>query len=642
MMTGKRKNEEPHVINGSNKKRALTDQEAQLCFGPDIFARRDEFAEQYANSQPYKHGVIQGLIDPELLRNVRSEIQEHLHFTPKETDIYKIHQSGDLANLDGLDDSSLARLPSLLKLRDALYSPAFRKYISHIAGAGPVSGRKTDMAINVYTPTCHLLCHDDVIGTRRISYILYLTDPDIPWRAEWGGALRLYPTQKMTSEDGNEVIVPSPEFSLSIPPAFNQLSFFAIQPGESFHDVEEVYVKKDGNGEVDGGRIRMAISGWFHIPQEGEEGYEEGLEEKLAERSSLSQLQSKEAAEFDLPKPQWKEIEPAAKVEEDEAPFSDAEMEWLLRFINPNYLTPDTVEAIAESFEENSVATLADFLHPKFAQKLKEYIESQDSDPSGSIPFLSPTQNQVNIARPPHKHRYVYRQPVSGVKETPADTPLDQLIEHLLPSQLFTRWLSLITGLTFTRAEHMARRFRKGKDYTLATSYDDPNPQLEICLGITPSPGWGATEDDDDEEDGESKKATSNGTSNGKAKLAEDGPAPEPVGGYEMYMAGDDDDEGDDEASNDGVEVPSSATGAGQRRKAKADPAIYKSSAEDEDDGVLFTNPANWNTLSLVLRDTGVMKFVKYVSESAKGDRWDVIGNYSVANDDEDEEQDAE
>ena len=95
----------------------------------------------------YKHSVIQKLIDDTLLRNVRNEIRENISFTPKETDIYKIHQSGDLANIDGLDDSSLRRLPSLLILRDALYSSAFRKYVSTIAGAGPLSGVKTDMAV---------------------------------------------------------------------------------------------------------------------------------------------------------------------------------------------------------------------------------------------------------------------------------------------------------------------------------------------------------------------------------------------------------------------------------------------------------------------------------------------------------------
>lgn len=91
--------------------------------------------------------MIQNLVDDTLLRSVRNEIRENISFTPKETDIYKIHQSGDLANLDGLDDSSLRRLPSLLTLRDALYSSAFRKYVSTIADAGPLSGVKTDMAV---------------------------------------------------------------------------------------------------------------------------------------------------------------------------------------------------------------------------------------------------------------------------------------------------------------------------------------------------------------------------------------------------------------------------------------------------------------------------------------------------------------
>jgi Rps23 Pro-64 3,4-dihydroxylase Tpa1-like proline 4-hydroxylase len=52
---------------------------------------------------------------------------------------------------------------------------------------------KVDCSSNCYTRGCHLLCHDDVISTRRVSYILYLTDPDEPWTAEDGGGLELYP-----------------------------------------------------------------------------------------------------------------------------------------------------------------------------------------------------------------------------------------------------------------------------------------------------------------------------------------------------------------------------------------------------------------------------------------------------------------
>lgn len=61
---------------------------------------------------------------------------------------------------------------------------------------GPLSSQKDrqDMSVNTYKKTCHLLNHDDVIGSRRVSYILYMPLPiDQPWQSEWGGALELYP-----------------------------------------------------------------------------------------------------------------------------------------------------------------------------------------------------------------------------------------------------------------------------------------------------------------------------------------------------------------------------------------------------------------------------------------------------------------
>lgn len=210
-------------------------------FHPALFEPKTltTYQAAYQDSQPYRHGVIPALISDTLLRSVRTEILTHISFTPKETDIYKIQQSGDLANLDGLDSAQLADLPSLVTLRDALYSAEFRAFLEDVTGAGKLSGKKTDMAINIYTPGSYLLCHDDVIGTRRVSYILYLTDPDEPWQAEWGGGLRLYATEKKRNKGGEEVKVPLPEHVKVIPPTWGQLSFFAVQPGESFHDVEE-------------------------------------------------------------------------------------------------------------------------------------------------------------------------------------------------------------------------------------------------------------------------------------------------------------------------------------------------------------------------------------------------------------------
>jgi hypothetical protein len=128
-------------------------------------------------------------MDDGLLRAVRKEILANLHFTIKETDIYKVWQTGDLANLDGLPQDELDKLSHLFTLRNALYSQEFRDFLSSVTNCGPLSGSKTDMSINSYNDGCHLLNHDDVIGTRRVSFILYLTDPDERWDPKDGGAL---------------------------------------------------------------------------------------------------------------------------------------------------------------------------------------------------------------------------------------------------------------------------------------------------------------------------------------------------------------------------------------------------------------------------------------------------------------------
>ena len=614
----KRKAADLSTANGPAKKQATEANAVHGYFGEGLFADETvkRYADAYANSRPYKHAVVSNLIDDSLLRAVRSEILDNIHFTPKETDIYKIHQSGDLANLDGLPGSALEKLPSLLKLRDALYSYDFRQWLSTVTGAGALSGSKTDMAVNVYVPGCHLLCHDDVIGSRRVSYILYLTDPDRSWKAEWGGALRLYPTDVLQDGSGKDFLVPNSDWSKVIPPAWNQLSFFAVQPGESFHDVEEVYKRREGESDDDGGRFRMAISGWFHIPQEGEEGFEPGLEEKLAEKSSLQQLQGK-ADQFDLPQIQWHDPdgeESGRNPLPNDGPateLSESDLEYLLQYMTPNYLTPDTVEELNELFAEESMLQLSNFLNQKFSNRLRTWLENT------GIP--DPHATKFQTSRPPHKHRYQYisSHPPStaGQSDESSETtnPFSLLLHNLLPSLAFHKWLALATGLTLKRSAVMARRFRRGLDYQLAQAFEGADPLLEYCLCITPTSGWGG-----EDEDGEA------------AETGDDGD----VGGYELYMAG----EEADSASEDGVEVPAklrSQTGAGERRSAKqrkADPAVYRAAAADDegDDGILVSNPAGWNSFSVVLRDMGTLRFVKYVSRSAAGDRWDFVGGVEV------------
>lgn len=65
-------------------------------------------------------------------------------------------------------------------------------------------------------------------------------------------------------------------------PQFNSMAVFTVQPGRSFHSVEEVY------GDA---KPRLSISGWFHgtSPPEG------------AEAASLNQLKGGAAPNGGLP-----------------------------------------------------------------------------------------------------------------------------------------------------------------------------------------------------------------------------------------------------------------------------------------------------------------------------------------------------
>ena len=585
-----------------------------------------QYTNDFKTSEPYKHAVIHELMNDDLLRSVRNEVREHISFTPKETDIYKIHQSGDLANLDGLDDKALESLPSLLKLRDSLYSKEFRDYASKITNSGALSGKKTDMAINVYTPGCHLLCHDDVIGSRRISYILYLPDPDIPWKPEWGGALRLYPTTPMPSANGEIATVPSADFSKVIPPAWNQLSFFTVQPGLSFHDVEEVYHAENKEQlENEGGRVRMAISGWFHIPQEGEEGYIPGEEERLAEKSSLTQLQGKDEHDF----PKEAPVAVSEEEQKEEEGFEEEDIEFLLKFMTPHYLTPDTMDQVAEHYKENFSVTVDNLLSRKFSEKLRKFVEAEEAKTLPETAKEIEKMSDWMVATPPYKHKYLCLQPNEEVTKKKEMTPIEELVNVLLPSKPFRKWLKVATKETIENYDILARRFRKGSDYALATAHEGA-PRLEVCLGFTPTTGWGDDEEPEEQEEEEQPEpkgkkaklaAKKEALAKAKAKAKREEMEAEKraaealendVGGHEVYMAADDDD--DDDA------------------------AVYKASAGDDDDPTLFTCPASWNKMSIVLRDSGVLKFTKYISRNAKGDRWDVSASFAVGESDSDDE----
>ena len=154
-------------------------------------------------------------------------------------------------------------------------------------------------------------------------------------------------------------------------------------------------------------------------------------------------------------------------------------------------------------------------------------------------------------------------------------------LQDLFASEAFGRYLQEITALELTGCSSEARRFRPGLDYSVAHyGAITKEARLDAVLSLVDDFAPGGKPDEE------------------KRALWES----QDVGGYECYLVADDEVEA--EASD-----------------------VYRMDADDEP---LLNVTGRCNALSLVMRDTGVMRFVKYVNAQAPGSRWDVAAEYSV------------
>ena len=107
---------------------------------------------QFADSKPYRHVVMRPLCERKQMLAARREVLEHLGASYKETDLFKLYQTADFANVKATDELA-PKLPALLRLRDELYSPRFRQHVERVTQCGTLSDR-VDCAANVYMQVC--------------------------------------------------------------------------------------------------------------------------------------------------------------------------------------------------------------------------------------------------------------------------------------------------------------------------------------------------------------------------------------------------------------------------------------------------------------------------------------------------------
>ena len=186
-------------------------------------------------------------------------------------------------------------------------------------------------------------------------------------------------------------------------------------------------------------------------------------------------------------------------------PLTDDHISFLSEFLNPVYLQPRTMKALAARFFEESSLELHSFLCAPLAEKLEKGLHEVDAADGlgesrrGRIPphDAGMSSGAWTIKSPPHKWRYcvlkphVYGPPeefTTQITQSSSDELIRSLQDELFTSNAFRAWLSIVSRLLPLRYAVEGRRFRPGLDYTLATS-EEKDTRLDVVLGLTPDVG---------------------------------------------------------------------------------------------------------------------------------------------------------
>ena len=297
-------------------------------------------------------------------------------------------------------------------------------------------------------------------------------------------------------------------------------------------------------------------------------------------QASLSQLKNPNNSENNGPFVPFEEI--------SNEKLGKTDLDFLQQYINKIYLEEDSMEKIRQQFEEDSSVQLRHFLNEKWASKIK--VESlKEDDPF--VENASALDYSVGVSKdwvpvgPSHKQRFLE---FRGRSDQDADScgPIMKFVKDtLLQSVEFRRFLNHLTSLGIPLGSRgRVRRFRPGLDYTIAhhgilTKECVLDASICFCSGT----GEQVIGDDINEDDA----------------VWESGDK----GGFECYIEANDGSEADDEY-------------------------------DEEDDSKLLSVSASNNTFSLVFRDPGTLRFIKYVSRSAPSSRWDISLEYDIKNSD--------
>ena len=375
----------------------------------------------------------------------------------------------------------------------------------------------------------------------------------------------------------------------TILPEFNSMAYFVVQPCVSFHSVQEVFCD----------RPRLSIQGWYHaekVPSDMENA-------TLQRLKSVGRGEDTEGVFEQLTVSSEKTSLDGGECISDGNTLSMEDRNFLGKYINATYLTDESMNEICKRFEDESSVQLRQFLLHDWSANITRACHHADTrDNVGnnrpSLDYHIGTNDRWKAVGPAHKQRFLEYIPrndaLDGIDPSGgAGDLLYHVRSTVFQSAAFGRWLAWISSLGFPLGQRgHIRRFRPGLDYTVAhygvlTTYAVLDATLCFCAGA----GKQCTFDEE----------TGDLIGSDDDAIWESGD----VGGFECYIAADE--SGEDQGPD----------------------AEY----DDEDDTKLLSVSASNNTLSIVYRDPGTMRFVKYVGSGAPSSRWDIALEYELNSD---------
>ncbi|XP_037976480.2 prolyl 3-hydroxylase sudestada1 [Plutella xylostella] len=383
------------------------------------------------------------LSNPEIINNIVDDMNT-LDWTRKKMDLYEFHQTADLATLTW--QRSIRGIYELLKT-DVM------SWVSSVTG---LTLTNVSASCSLYGPGDHLLVHDDLLGDRRVAFILYLAPwtpsagrycvrqcengngedkddaetieiEDIQgWSAHMGGALQLLGTDSAGAPAAARRVVC---------PRNNMLALFPVSPA-SFHQVGEVVSLE---------LPRLSINGWFHGPA---------------------------PAEAD-PAPPAPPPPPVIPCKPHSEPFV------LPEWVSAAYMSPRARAAVQAQVEARSEVCLRRFLQPAQYQQLVHALQAPDL----TWEWCGPSNQR-------HYRRLVPPSPrpdaPPGESPAPPAHPAAALL-LMMGSAPFLRLLCDCTDLALASYERLElQRWRPG-DFTLLPpreQYLEARLEVVMYLGV--------------------------------------------------------------------------------------------------------------------------------------------------------------